>query len=130
MNLTSYHGVFAPNSKHWAQVTLGRHGRVGKTKVSATEEAMSVECRAAMSWAQRLKRVFNIDIETCSECGGNVKVIACIYHWNVMNDGNPIDTTSALRTSASAVRWELEDLGYRENKIGNTTRINKKRINY
>ncbi len=31
-----------------------------------------------MSWAQRLKRVFNIDIETCRECGGAVKVIACI----------------------------------------------------
>ncbi len=31
-----------------------------------------------MTWAQRLKRVFNIDIETCSECGGAVKVIACI----------------------------------------------------
>ena len=30
-----------------------------------------------MTWAQRLKRVFNIDIETCRECGG-VKVIACI----------------------------------------------------
>jgi hypothetical protein len=29
-------------------------------------------------WAQRLKRVFNIDIETCSECGGNVKIIASI----------------------------------------------------
>ena len=31
-----------------------------------------------MSWAQRLKRVFNIDIEICSRCGGAVKVIACI----------------------------------------------------
>ncbi len=31
-----------------------------------------------MAWAQRLKRVFNIDIETCRECGGAVKVIACI----------------------------------------------------
>ena len=29
-------------------------------------------------WAQRLKRVFDIDIETCPECGGAVKVIACI----------------------------------------------------
>ena len=29
-------------------------------------------------WAQRLKRVFNIDIETRSKCGGAVKVIACI----------------------------------------------------
>ncbi|GHL29093.1 hypothetical protein ECZU25_59060 [Escherichia coli] len=31
-----------------------------------------------MTWAQRLKRVFNIDIETCSGCGGAMKVIACI----------------------------------------------------
>jgi hypothetical protein len=31
-----------------------------------------------MSWAQRLKRAFNIDIETCRECGGAMKVIACI----------------------------------------------------
>jgi len=26
----------------------------------------------------RLKRVFNIDIETCSECGGDVRIIASI----------------------------------------------------
>ncbi len=32
----------------------------------------------AISWAQRLKRVFNIDIETCPRCGGAVKVMACI----------------------------------------------------
>ena len=28
--------------------------------------------------AKRLKRVFDIEIETCSECGGDVRVIACI----------------------------------------------------
>ena len=27
---------------------------------------------------RRLKRVFNIDIETCPACGGAMKVIACI----------------------------------------------------
>ena len=31
-----------------------------------------------MTRAQRLKRVFNIDIDTCRECGGAMKVIACI----------------------------------------------------
>lgn len=31
-----------------------------------------------MNWAQRLKRVFGIDIETCPACGGAMKVIACI----------------------------------------------------
>ncbi len=31
-----------------------------------------------MTWAQRLKRVFNIDVVTCVQCGGSVKVFACI----------------------------------------------------
>ena len=31
-----------------------------------------------MTWAQRLNRVFGIDIETCSKCGGAMKVIASI----------------------------------------------------
>ncbi len=31
-----------------------------------------------MTWAQRLKRVFHIDIETCHHGGGRVKIIACI----------------------------------------------------
>ena len=31
-----------------------------------------------MTWAKRLKRVFNIDIETCDTCRGNAKVIASI----------------------------------------------------
>ena len=31
-----------------------------------------------MTWAQRLKRVFDIDVETCSECGGDVRIIASI----------------------------------------------------
>ena len=32
-----------------------------------------------MSWAQRLRRVFNIDITICDACAKtNVKIIACI----------------------------------------------------
>jgi hypothetical protein len=31
-----------------------------------------------MSWAQRLNRVFGIEIETCEQCGDKVKVIASI----------------------------------------------------
>jgi hypothetical protein len=29
-----------------------------------------------MTWAQRLKRVFNIDVLICPKCGGEAKVIA------------------------------------------------------
>ncbi len=31
-----------------------------------------------MSWAQRLRRVFGIDVESCMRCGKAVRVIACI----------------------------------------------------
>ncbi|MCP4326207.1 MAG: hypothetical protein GY787_31100 [Alteromonadales bacterium] len=34
--------------------------------------------RKSMTCAQRLKRVFGIDIETCHQCGGVVKIIASI----------------------------------------------------
>ncbi|EIC20377.1 Putative transposase [Thiorhodovibrio frisius] len=37
-------------------------------------------CRyiSAMTWSQRLKRVFGIDIETCAACAGVLRIIACI----------------------------------------------------
>jgi hypothetical protein len=85
VNLTRYHGVFAPNSQHRARVTPVRRGRGTKAKASGPEAAQPAECRASMSWAQRLKRVFNIDIETCSVCGGSMKVVACIEDPLVIN---------------------------------------------
>jgi hypothetical protein len=36
------------------------------------------ELVAPLSWAQRLKRVFNIDIALCPICGGTLRVIADI----------------------------------------------------
>ena len=77
VNLTRFHGVFAPNSKHRALVTPAKRGRSNQARVT-DEPPTPTERRASMTWAQRLKRVFNIDIETCSACGGAVKVIACI----------------------------------------------------
>jgi hypothetical protein len=77
VNLTRFHGVFAPNSKHRALVTPAKRGRGNQARV-VEERPSPAERRASMTWAQRLKRVFNIDIETCSVCGGAMKVIACI----------------------------------------------------
>lgn len=33
------------------------------------------ERHRAMSWAQRLKRVFRIEIESCESCGGKVREV-------------------------------------------------------
>ncbi len=75
VNLTRYHGVFAPHSQYRALVTPAMRGR---EKSESVDNQTPAERRASMSWAQRLKRVFNIDIETCGECGGAVKIIASI----------------------------------------------------
>jgi len=73
VNLTRFHGVFAPNSKYRAWVTPAKRGKGNSAKaVDDTQEQTPAERRASMTWAQRLKRVFNIDIETCSECGGTI----------------------------------------------------------
>ena len=57
-----------PNSRHRRRV-VPQHprGRVDSDKPLAP-----------MSWAQRLKRVFAIDIESCPDCGGKLRVIASI----------------------------------------------------
>ena len=74
VNLTRYHGVFAPNHRLREQVTPARRGR--RTAETANEPAPARH--VSMTWAQRLKRVFQIDILTCEHCGGAVKVIASI----------------------------------------------------
>jgi hypothetical protein len=68
LNLTRFHGVFAPNAKNRDRIVPRR----SKGKVDADKPL------APMNWAQRLKRVFQIDIEACPQCGGKLRVIACI----------------------------------------------------
>jgi len=44
----------------------------GRGKRTPDEIKTPAQRYAAISWAQRLKRVFKIDIETCEQCGGGV----------------------------------------------------------
>lgn len=70
-HLTRYHGVFAPASPDRARIVPRTHG------VAATErgEVAATGRQRAMSWAQRLKRVFAIDIETCRQCAPMVSLL-------------------------------------------------------
>ena len=65
-----------------AQASFSTGSRLGKGRTAQTPEdaqdQTTAERRALMNWAQRLRRVFNIDIESCSECGGDVRIIASI----------------------------------------------------
>jgi len=79
LNLTRFHGMFAPNSPYRARITPARRGRGGKPKrPQSSEHRTPAEQRSAMRWAQRLKRVLQIDVETCPSCGSTVKIIASI----------------------------------------------------
>ena len=77
MNLTRCHGVFAPNSAHRALVTKAGRGK-GRARGAKADVPTPAERRASMRRAQRSKRVFGIDIETCAACGGTMRIIASI----------------------------------------------------
>jgi len=49
------------------------------------QDKTPAERRSAMTWAQRLKRVFNIDVEICTHCGGPAKVIACVEDQQIID---------------------------------------------
>ncbi len=71
LHLIRFHGVLAPNAKlRAAIVPPPAHS------THAAEHAHHSPAR--MSWARLLKRVFDIDIEHCSNCGGALKIIAAI----------------------------------------------------
>ena len=65
VNLTRFHGVLAPNSKHRINVTPAKRGKGGNSKQDLKSKKNAeppVGEHMEMTWAQRLKRVFNIDI--------------------------------------------------------------------
>lgn len=91
-NLTRYHGVFAPTHpwRRWitgARQTAGDDGTVGRScshdqgsrGAQAHSDAVDdAERRPStpLSWAERLRRVFGIEITVCPHCGGKLRVIA------------------------------------------------------
>ncbi len=77
VNLTRYHGVFAPNHRMRAQIVPSRRGRDARGECRR-EEGGGPSPHVSMGWAKRLKRVFGIEIERCDRCGGTVKIIASI----------------------------------------------------
>ena len=84
VNLTRYHGVLAPNHRWRGLVTPAKRGK-GAKRLPNKEVASPAERHAAMTWAQRLKRVFSVDIEVCGRCGGSLKVIACIEDQDIID---------------------------------------------
>ena len=76
VHLTRFHGVFAPHFKHRSLVTPqpSLSDKTSPTEPKQSEKSFSI------GWAKILKRVFDIDIQTCSKCGGQIKVISSVQN--------------------------------------------------
>lgn len=74
VHLTRFSGVFAPHYKHRAMV-VPKPQNLETTTAQGDDASPS---KSRISWARLLKRVFNIDFNSCHLCGGNMKIIAAI----------------------------------------------------
>jgi hypothetical protein len=73
LHLIRFHGVLAPHAKLRAAIVPSP---ADDSTEHAAEHAHHTPAR--MSWARLLKRVFDLDIERCPNCGGRLKIIAAI----------------------------------------------------
>ena len=85
LNLTRFYGVFAPNAKVRAEVTASQRGKNSPRLTENLKDSEQSYQAGSMSWAQRLKRVFNIDITECEACAKhNIRIIGCITDPSVL----------------------------------------------
>jgi hypothetical protein len=75
LHLIRFHGVLAPNAKLRSEIIPNPPEQATEP---ACDHAQAQGAPARMSWARLLKRVFDIDIDHCPNCGGSLKIIAAI----------------------------------------------------
>jgi hypothetical protein len=75
LHLIRFHGVLAPHAKLRAAIVPSPAENV---TAHSADHAHPHRSPARMSWARLLKRVVDIDIERCPNCGGALKIIAAV----------------------------------------------------
>ena len=76
LHLIRFHGVLAPHATLRTQIVPGKPDQVPTP--SEDHDASHRSTQARLSWAQLLKRVFEIDMAHCPQCGGPLTLIAAI----------------------------------------------------
>lgn len=76
--MSRYHGVLAPHHSWRRQIVPGH-----AEGAAVTGDAKPAG-RRRMTWAELLKRVFQIDLTTCPDCGGAVRFIAAVMKREVV----------------------------------------------
>ena len=75
LHLIRFHGVLAPNAKLRSAIIPTP---VEQSTEPSCDHDHAQGAPARMRWARLLKRVFDIDVEHCPNCGGALKIIAAI----------------------------------------------------
>ena len=70
-NLIRYHGCFAPNSKWRREVVPEKQEEGAKSEPAARG-------RHWISWSSLLRRVFEIEVLVCADCGGKCQLVSVI----------------------------------------------------
>lgn len=82
VHLVRFHGVFAPNAKHRAQVVPQRaesHPTNDAPIVARPDRRPTrPDGTSRIDWASLLRRVFSIDVLACARCGGRLRVISVV----------------------------------------------------
>lgn len=82
VHLTRFHGVLGPHYKYRKQIVPKPLLQPADAAAAATENTGTAKDpekkQYRMSWARLLKRVFKIDVQTCTKCGHDVRIIAAI----------------------------------------------------
>jgi hypothetical protein len=80
IHLTRFHGVLGPNHRLRRQVVPAQPEESGPAAVGEEDTARPTRDPRRLSWSELLKRVFQLDLTTCPDCGGNLKFIAAIMN--------------------------------------------------
>jgi hypothetical protein len=90
-------------------VTPAKRGKGGKPNACEQgQEQTPSERRASMCWAQRLKRVFNIDVETCRACGDSETATAPRDSVGLKAVASPCSASACC----DALDWDLTWVGW------------------
>ena len=84
VHLTRFHGVLAPHYKHRKMIVPAKAREEPAAELVVTPDQTPMNRlteqrkKTRISWARLLKRIFNIDVESCNLCGGKVRIISAI----------------------------------------------------